>query len=397
MPRAACRSFCLAALILAGSGGIARADEPAAAPKPKPTSQQIAAWIAALDADEFHDRETAMLQLLEAGPSVLTALRPVLTGGSLEATSRAFFVVRQLGLSDSDEAQEQAAQLLADLASRAEAPALARRASAALAELTQQRSDRALTELENLGAKVTRLPAGGLPFEEPVQSIELGEGFQGTQDDLRRLKWIVDVPLLLLTGKQATDDWIKQAAKMPSLERLHLYQARITDSGLNPLAESATLRELGVYYTPVGDAILTPLKKLPLLSFVKLYGTKVRVDTVEKYREASGVAVDFRRGAFLGVGCQNTEPCIISTIHAGSPAAKAGLLQGDTILRFAAKPIKNFDALTELIRKCDVDDEVEIEVLRQVQEDGQIVHRRIPAKLKLAPWDLEAAVRNPRR
>src|SRR5688572_1496496 len=130
MTRAAYVACHVAALILLGSALTLAADEPAA--KPKPSDQQIAAWIAALDGDEFHDRETAMLELLEAGPAVLPALRPILTGGSLEATSRAFFVVRQLGISDSEQAQEQAAQMLTELAARNEAPALARRAAAAL-------------------------------------------------------------------------------------------------------------------------------------------------------------------------------------------------------------------------------------------------------------------------
>src|SRR5262249_48924859 len=64
----------------------------------KEAEQRFASRIRDLDATEFLTRETAMLQLLEAGPAVLPALRPVLTGGSLEATSRALFIVRQVGL-----------------------------------------------------------------------------------------------------------------------------------------------------------------------------------------------------------------------------------------------------------------------------------------------------------
>jgi hypothetical protein len=396
MKRAACRTICLAALAKLLAGGSLTAQEPAAS-KPQPAHEQIALWVKSLDADEFLDRETAMLALLDAGPAALPALQPVLTGGSLEATSRAFFVVRQIGLTGDTEAQEQVSQLLVDLASRKEAPTLARRAATALAELNQQRSIKALAVLETLGAKLVRLDAGGGLFEEPVQSIEIGDNFQGEDSDLRRLKWVADVPLLLLTGKKATDAWVKYAAAMPSLEKLHLYQAAVTNAGLAPLAENTTLRELGIYYVAVGDEVLQPLLKLPLLGFIKLYGTKVSAEAVEKFRESSGIAVDSRRGAFLGVGCQNAEPCMISTVHAGSPAAKGGLLQGDTVLRFGGKAIKNFDALTEFLRNSDVDDTVEIEVLRQVSEDGQLTYRRVSATLKLAPWDMEAAVQNPRR
>src|SRR5262245_14346346 len=73
----------------------------APAAQPEPTKEQkarIDGWIRQLEADEFYTRETAMLQLLDVGPAVLPSLRPVLTGGSLEATSRALFVVGQIGL-----------------------------------------------------------------------------------------------------------------------------------------------------------------------------------------------------------------------------------------------------------------------------------------------------------
>src|SRR5689334_9973100 len=142
--------------------------QPAPAPRrPAPTSEQIAAWIRELDADEFFTRETAMLNLLDGGPQVLPAIKPLLTAGSLEATSRALFIVRKIGLTADIDTQDEAGRLLADLATRMEAPALARRAAAALEELTQERSARALSELEALGAKTLRgQVAGGIVFDE---------------------------------------------------------------------------------------------------------------------------------------------------------------------------------------------------------------------------------------
>src|SRR5436305_12777500 len=138
--------------------------------------QQFAGRIRDLDATEFLTRETAMLQLLEAGPAVLPALRPVLTGGSLEATSRALFIVRQVGLAADLDGQDQAGQLLAELTERKEAPALARRAAAALAELTQQRSAQALAELERRGARIARTPGAAIiAFDDPPLSVEIGE------------------------------------------------------------------------------------------------------------------------------------------------------------------------------------------------------------------------------
>jgi hypothetical protein len=164
-------------------------------------------------------RETAMTQLLEAvqrrQPSSPCS-RP-----AAWATSRGLFVVRHLGLSADDETHEQAGKLLAELAPREETPLLARRAAAALAELRQERTVVARTELASLGAKVSRSQiVGGFFLNEGVPTVEIGDDFRGTERDLKRLRWLTDVPVLMLTGKQATDGWLRHAAAMPGLEEL---------------------------------------------------------------------------------------------------------------------------------------------------------------------------------
>ena len=377
---------------------------PRAAPAPKAplelskeAEQRFASRIRDLDATEFLTRETAMLQLLEAGPAVLPALRPVLTGGSLEATSRALFIVRQVGLAADLDGQDQAGQLLAELAERKEAPALARRASAALTELTQQRSAQAVAELEQLGARIARTQnAAIIPFDDPPLSVEIGEAFRGDESDLRRLKWIIDVPILILSGKQVSDGWVKQAIALPGMEELHLYQARITDTGLDPLANHPGLRQVGLYHTPVHDDVLAPLTKLPLLSFLKIYGTQVTKEGVDKFTAASGVAVDFRRGAFLGVG-GNDGPggCSIVTVHRGSPAHTAGILPGDIVTKFGGEPVANFSGLTDLIAPREFGEEVEVELNRE--ELGNGLRRSVTVKVTLGAWEVETAVQNNRR
>jgi hypothetical protein len=385
-------------------GPVVRSPDPGGpaekAPRTTASSEQISAWIRELDADEFFSRETAMLQLLDAGPAVLPSLKPVLTGGTLEATSRALFVVRQIGLTADIDTQDEAGELLTELAARDEAPALARRAAAALQELTEQRSAKALNQLEELGARIARSQIiGGLPIDDSALSIEVNDTFRGTADDMRRLKWVTGVPILILSGKQITDEWVQQASNMQGLEELHLYQARISDAGLAPLADLPALRQVGLYYTPVTEAALQPLIKAPLLGFVKLYGTKVAEAGKNKFKAASGVAVDFRRGAFLGVGGIDIDgTCLISSVHDGSPAAKAGLLREDVIVRFGKEAVGNFSSLTDLISQYDAGDEIEIEVARRVIDDhGVPALRTISTKVVLAPWELEPAVRNARR
>jgi len=265
------------------------------------------------------------------------------------------------------------------------------------------RSAVALAELEGLGAKVVRTQFGGLPVDETVLSLEIGDDFRGHEEDLRRLKWLREVPLLVFRGEKITDGWIKRATLMPSLEELHLYQVRVTDDCLEPFAEQTAegpnnvVRQIGIYYTPVGDKVLEPLARLPLLSFVKLYGTKVSPEAAGKFQEKSGLArLDWRRGAFLGVGCVAVDgSCLISTVHEGSPAEKAGLMREDMIVRFGEVKVNSFDSLTSEISKRDAGDVVEVEVVRRTfDEQGNQAARNVITHVTLMQWEQDLAVRN---
>jgi len=404
MPTAVmCRLIATAAMCLVVNIATIAAQEAAVPPRPRkpaPSQEQLAAWARELDADEFLTRETAMTQLLEAGPAALAALKPVLAAGSLEATSRGLFVVGQLGLSADDETHEQAGKLLAELATRDETPLLARRAAAALVELRQERTVLARTELANLGAKVSRSQIiGGFFLNEGVPTVEIGDDFRGTERDLKRLRWLTDVPVLMLTGKQATDGWLQHAAAIPGLEELHLHQTAITSAGLTPLREHATLRQLGLYYTPVGDEALPSLEKLPLLRFVKFYGTRVTAQAADKFMAASGVVVDHRRGAYLGVSGRDVEGgCRIFEVKVRSPAEKAGLAQDDEVIRFEKAPITTFGELTAAISLRDVGEDVEIEVIRRlIDNQGNTTSRNVIVKVALMPWELETAAANIRK
>ena len=373
------------------------------APVKPPSAEQLTEWVKQLDADEFLTRDTAMLALQQAGPAVIPALKPVLSGGSLEATTRALYLLRQLGLAADFDTQEQAWAMLAELAARKETPSLANRAAQTLEELSQRRAAQALAELESLGAKVNRSQVvAGIPVDDSALSIELGDAFHGSEQDLRRLKWLRDVPILILSGEQATDAWVKQAALMPCLEELHLYKAKISDGGLAPLGEQTKIDQIGIYYTPVGDKVLEPLAKLPLLNVVKLFGTRVTEQGKKDFLAASGgVAVDLRSGAFLGVGglASLDGTCLISTVHAGSPAEKAGLMPEDVVVRFGTAKVTTFDSLQDLIAQKSIGEEVEVEVVRRGFDDqmNQVV-RNIVTKVKFVPWDVGLAVRNlPRR
>jgi hypothetical protein len=387
-----CRAVLAASAVLAACG---QAFGQAGAPSPK----QLAQWVQELDADEFLARENAMLGLIDAGPAAIAVLKDMPEPPrSIEAATRITHVLQALGTSPDFDVQEQARAALAELAARKEMPQIARRAAFTLEALNERRAAQSIAELETLGAQIVRGENfNGFSLEEYIESIEIGPDFRGSEQDLRRLKWLPETKVLMFVGPRATDGWLKHAAAMERLSELHLYEAATTDAGLATLANHASLTEIGLYYTPLTDEGLAHLQKLPALNFVKLYGTKATREGVEKFQTASGLAkVDHRNGAFLGVGCMQLDGfCILSTVHRDSPAARAGLEHDDRLVRFGDTKVTDFESLTAEISQRNVGNDVEVEVQRKGLDDqGNTVYRTVVTQVKLGPWDLKAAVDN---
>jgi hypothetical protein len=231
-----------------------------------------------------------------------------------------------------------------------------------------------------------------------VEAVKLGPEWKGEEKDLRRLKWLVDVRQLVLVGDKMGDAALAQVALMPGLKSLHLYKTAVTDRGIQALGEAASLQEFGVYYSDAGDGTADALAKLSTLTSVKLYGTKITPVAHKKLENALKHKVDYRRGAFLGVGCAPVDgQCVISTVHMGSPADKVGLESGDVILHFAGKELKSFDELTLAISQYGANDTVEVEILRNTfDNDGGKKEEPRKFKITLSEWDVDLSVNNGR-
>lgn len=402
----------LAALAALAGSAIAPADEAAAPPKrttapkekaePAPqrpaTPQELAQWAKDLDSDEFLAREEATLKLAASGSAAIKHVKPVLATSSLEATTRALHVLRELGLSSDLDTQDAARETLEEI-SRQDTT-LGKRAAKSIAWLNEQRSSQTIRDLENLGATVQRTDySDGLTERIVVDAVQLGPQWKGNEKDLRRLKWLVDVRQLVLVGDNMGDSALAQVALMPGLKSLHLYRTKVSDQGMQSLAAAASLQEIGVFYSGVGDGAADALGKLRTLTAVKLYGTKVTPQASDRLAAALNLAkVDYRRGAFLGVGCAPVDgQCVISTVHIGSPANKAGLESGDVIVRFAGKELKDFEGLTAIISQHQAGETIEMEILRTVfDEVGGKKEGPRKFKVTLGEWDVELSVNNGR-
>ena len=92
------------------------------------------------------------------------------------------------------------------------------------------------------------------------------------------------------------------------------------------------------------------------------------------------VRIDYRRGAFLGVGCQQTDDgCAIFQVHPGSCAEKAGIQEGDLVLQYNGKPVASFEDLTALIAENVAGDKVTMK-LRRFDEE-------LTKELTLGEWE----------
>jgi hypothetical protein len=365
---------------------------------PPRTAEQLSQWVRELDSDEFVVRETATENLIAAGASGIGPLKNALAaGGSLEATTRSLHVLQQLALAGDFDTQEAARTLLEEIAAKRET-ATGRRASTALVWLNERRSAHALAELEELGANVTRTQVadgfGGI--QEIVDAIEIGSNWKGDERDLRRLKWLQPINRLVLVGDKVGDESLTYVAKMQQLTSLHAHHAKLTDRGIAALGGMEKLQELGIYYVPISDAALKELRNNKSLIALRLYGTNTTRPAVEELQGALGLAkVDYRNGAFLGVGCETVNgQCIISNVHPESPADKAGVRDQDTLLKFDGKAIADFTELTARISNYKAGDTVDVELQRIVfDEDNDTAQKHVTAKVTLGEWDVGIFIR----
>jgi hypothetical protein len=364
---------------------------------PPPAKEQLQAWLAELDSDEFVVRETATENLIASGPAALEPLKKSLAGAlSLEATTRCLHILQQLALIADFDTQEAARTLLEEVADRRDT-STGRRAATVLVSLNEKRSSHALAELEELGANVSRTQVadgfGGI--QEIVDAIEIGEEWRGESKDLRRLKWLQPINRLILVGDKIGDEALPHVAKM-QLTSLHAYQAKLSDQGLAAIAEMEKLQELGIYYIPLSDAALKPLEKCKSLITLRLYGTNTTRPAVETLQAGLGLTkVDYRNGAFLGVGCDTVNgQCIIANVHPNSPADKGGIRDQDTLLTFDGKKIADFQELTACISDYKAGQTVNVELQRIVfDEDNDAAQKKLTVQVTLGEWDKSIFIR----
>ncbi len=262
------------------------------------------------------DREVATEKLIAAGGVAVSPLVAAVSASNLEVTTRAIYVLQELVLS-SDAAASDAAHAALEKIAEPRLTSAARRARMTLARLDSVREERAIQELRRLGASVgDHLSDQAFGLIEGY-TVELGEGWQGKLQDLSRLRWLRDAGVVVLQGPQVTDEWLKCVASMTELSALVVKRAHVSHEGLKQLSAMPGLSQLSLMYVPISDEAIETLRQLQGVRKLKIYGGNLTAAGVDTLRQAlPNSDIDYRRGAFLGVGCQDgTEGCTIYTVR----------------------------------------------------------------------------------
>ncbi len=318
-PQAARRRHCNVGLLLSAllvvavlPNGAARSADtarrvPPAPPQPEPKVSQryVTSLVRDLAADQYARRARACQQLVRLGSAAVPLLQEAAERGDAETTTRAVTVLEAIFLGPDPDAADAAEAALEQLQSSTNVLA-ANQADAVLAANQRVRELRALERIVALGGVVKDVLGQPIDIRDPTA---LGR----------------EIPILQL-GLDWTggDEGLKYVKKLQSLQVLYV----ITGCGVSQKA----LDELA--------------QSMPNLKSIE------------------------RRGpAYLGVGgTDHEEGCIITSVRAGSAAARAGIRQGDVLLKFDGQPVRTFRQLIELIGRKRPGQKVPVVVRRADQE-----------------------------
>ncbi len=336
----------------------------------EPVQTQIREWIQRLESDSFASRHLAY-QLLQP--------HPILAIGSVEkaiATAEqdaAHRLIRLLGgwSTYPDVGYGIDAFAALERVARSGVTTRASFAKSVIEGIAEDQADRSEEYLKKLGAFIdfSRLSLFG--FQQMLGGSEfyllrLDDGYRGTVEDLRCLRWINSVEIVRLEGDRIDRAWLEHVVRLPNLRILQIRHTSLTGNDIELLQAVERLEGLEMMYTPIDDEAIETLATLPLANRMRLFGTQMSEDGVAKLRELlDGSEIMFGRGGFLGISCDG-QNLNLKTVNSGSGAEKAGLREGDRILKIDGISLKTFDELRGHLAKHKPGEHVTIEFNRPV-------------------------------
>lgn len=294
---------------------------PPAPSRPSLTSETQQSAITDLDADDYHTRHSASRLLEQGGEATVGTLLTQLKDLGPEGRIRALQVAQRIFLSalahQDDEAAFAIRQQLDEmrlvdnelLGSRADTFNLIHQRAMERAAVRKLLRANMVIEFRQANRSFPGLAKRDVTSELPERFF-MGENWQGDEDDLQLIEF------LLLLGEQQLGN------------------------------------QRAIY---------------------RIQGCPVSLETLQDMAAGLQVSVEERGKARLGVGARSpmfveNPPWEVTEVAAGSAAAHAGLVVGDTIVRLNEKPLNTFHELTERLEVFEPADEVSLDILSQDAE-----------------------------
>jgi len=337
-----------------------------------------------LSSRRFIDREQATLSLIDQGTNVIPLLLKQLEDQSFEGITRSLHILSELTLSDKQgfKANGIPRQSLEKLAN-SQNNRIARQATSSLDRINIIRESDAIRGLTKLGARYNRIYTRVGADSRYVQQLHLDNGWQGNPEDLYMLPWVASAEELFIEELEIDEHWFAIISRMRRLTSLVIKRCPLNDDSAKYIAKLTALTNLDIRYCPITDAGFDQLHPLKKLAYVKLYGTRGTKEGADRLKQIIKAELDFRLGAFLGVGCrQPPAACYVESVQPNTGAFKAGLMVGDIITAFDNRPVKDFNDLRRIISGHRPGDKSKVTVTRIGIPQTGVFNKEVDTEVK---------------
>ena len=340
--------------------GIAAADE-----RQEVSAAEMEQAVTDLEDPRFAVRSYAASRLRAWDTAAVESLGELLREGSLESAQVASEILSEIAIRHPPARDRGAYEALKSRA-RDGIGAAAGLASEAADQVADYRGTMAVDRLRRAGADVGVGPVVMFSTESPSTKRILVDGsFRDTPQHRSWLRWLRDTPLLVVSQREISPELAAALARCP-VSRLIVVKCELGGAALSALADSDHIRIAEIRYTAVAEDSMTDWVRRRRLRRLSVMGVGLDAAQIEGLRRADPtLAIEFKRGGFLGVRASNGSVCKLSMVLPGSAAEAAGLRREDIVVRLDGRPVRSFDELRLQIGEMDAGQEAEVMYVRQ--------------------------------
>ena len=137
---------------------------------------------------------------------------------------------------------------------------------------------------------------------------------------------------------------------------------------------------MGDVITSLDGQPVTSFRDLVVLLRDKEVGDRVRIGILRNDQAQTIEAVlGSTEDPYIGVrSSPDAQQCVVNAVNEQSPAARAGIRAGDTIIRFGGKPVRSFSDLVRMVAREHPGTAVRVRLLRdhRAEEVTIVIGRR---------------------